>query len=191
MKKQIFSHSKLTTTLILVLFSGVVSSQTSLPIPHLKKKGNATQLIVGGKPFLMLGGELGNSNSSNTDYMNSIWPTLEKLNLNTVLAPVYWELIELQEGKFDFSLVNDLIAGALQRNIRLVLLWFGSWKNSMSCYAPAWVKNDYTRFPRARDINNKPVEILSPFVQANCDSDKKAFAELMKFVKKLTVNIIR
>jgi len=180
MKKEI---SKFITTFILSLFAGVAFSQTS-GVPHLQKKGTATQLIVDGKPFLMLGGELGNSSSSNTDYMNSIWPTLEKLNLNTVLAPVYWELIEPQEGKFNFSLVNDLILGARQRDIHLVLLWFGSWKNSMSCYAPAWVKNDFARFPRARDINNKPVEILSPFSKSNVDADKKAFAELMKFVKK-------
>lgn len=140
--------------------------------------------MVDGNPFLILGGELGNSSSSGTDYMNAIWPTLEKLNLNTVLAPVYWELVEPQEGRFDFSVVGDLIMGARQRDIRLVLLWFGSWKNSMSCYAPGWVKNDFERFPRARDNNNKPVEILSPFVKANLDADKKAFAELMKFVKK-------
>ncbi|HSH19517.1 MAG TPA: beta-galactosidase, partial [Draconibacterium sp.] len=142
-------------------------------------------MIVDGNPFLILGGELGNSSSSNTTYMNSIWPTLEKLNLNTVLAPVYWELIEPSEGKFDFSVVNDLILSARQRDIKLVLLWFGSWKNSMSCYAPGWVKNDYNRFPRARDNNNRPVEILSPFAKANIDADKKAFAELMKFVKKV------
>lgn len=181
MKKHV---SKFIGTFILILFGSVVFSHTSV-IPHLQKKGTATQLIVDGKPFLILGGELGNSSSSSTNYMNSIWPTLEKLNLNTVLAPVYWELVEPQEGKFDFSLVNDLILGARQRDIRLVLLWFGSWKNSMSCYAPAWVKNDFSRFPRARDINNKPVEILSPFSKSNLDADKKAFAELMKFVKKV------
>ena len=172
------------STFVFIFISGFVLAQSSKTIPHLQKKGSATQLIVDGKPFLMLGGELGNSSSSNSVYMDSIWPTLEKLNLNTVLAPVYWELIEPQEGKFDFSVVNDLILGARKRNIKLVLLWFGSWKNSMSCYAPAWVKKDFKRFPRSCDINNKPVEILSPFFEANIEADKKAFVELMKFVKK-------
>lgn len=172
------------TFAVFFLFTGFVFAQPVKNAPHLQKKGSATQLIVDGKPFLMLGGELGNSSSSDITYMDSIWPTLEKLNLNTVLAPVYWELIEPQEGKFDFSVVNDLILGARKRNIKLVLLWFGSWKNSMSCYAPAWVKKDFERFPRARDINNKPVEILSPFFRENVEADKKAFVELMKFVKK-------
>lgn len=172
-------------TVVFILITLSVMAQTSETIPHLQKKGSATQLIVGGKPFLMLGGELGNSSSSNIVYMDSIWPTLEKLNLNTVLAPVYWELIEPLEGKFDFSVVNELITGARKRNIRLVLLWFGSWKNSMSCYVPAWVKKDFQRFPRSRDEKNRPVEILSPFSEANIEADKKAFSELMKFVKKM------
>ncbi len=185
MKNCIKCFSSLLTIVVFLFFAGFSYAQPVQKIPHLQKKGSATQLIVDGKPFLMLGGELGNSSSSSTVYMDSIWPILEKLNLNTVLAPVYWELIEPQEGKFDFSVVNDLILGARQRNIRLVLLWFGSWKNSMSCYVPAWVKNDFKRFPRSRDINNKPVEILSPFFEANIDADKKAFVELMKFVKKV------
>jgi hypothetical protein len=170
---------------ILILNVSLVSAQSPKPIPHLQKKGSATQLIVDGKPFLILGGEPGNSSSSNSEFMNPIWSNLENLNLNTVLVPVYWELIEPQEGKFDFSLVNDLIIGARQHQLRLVLLWFGSWKNSMSCYAPGWVKKDYTRFPRARDNHNKPVEILSPFIKANINADKNAFAQLMNFVRKI------
>jgi beta-galactosidase GanA len=185
MKKFILLYYRCLLLVVMISIVNIGLAQTSMPIPHLQKKGSATQLIVDGKPFLMLGGELGNSSSSNSSYMDSIWPTLEKLNLNTILAPVYWELIEPQEGKFDFSVVRDLILGARQRNIHLVLLWFGSWKNSMSCYAPEWVKKDYIRFPRARDINNKPVEIMSPFAKTNFDADKKAFAELMKFVKKI------
>ena len=131
MKKFICQYFKYLPIIILTLAVSIALAQTPNSIPHLQKKGSATQLIVEGKPFLMLGGELGNSSSASTSYMNSIWPTLEKLNLNTILAPVYWELIEPQEGKFDFSLVEDLIFGARQRDIHLVLLWFGSWKNSM------------------------------------------------------------
>jgi beta-galactosidase GanA len=108
-------------------------------IPHLQKQQDATMLIVDGKPFLILGGELGNSSASSLDYMKPVWPKLAQMNLNTILAPVYWELIEPQEGKFDFAMVDGLINGARRHNLRLVLLWFGSWKNSMSCYVPAWV----------------------------------------------------
>ncbi len=131
------------------LFSSSLILQAQHNIPYLKKQGKATQLYLHDQPFLMLGGELGNSSSSSMAYMNQIWPTLDQMNLNTILATVYWELIEPQEGKFDFNLVDSLIISAREREMKLVLLWFGSWKNSMSCYVPSWVKNNIKRFPRA------------------------------------------
>jgi len=153
-------------------------------IPYLKKQGEAVQLIVDGKPFMILGGELGNSTASSLDIMKTVWPKLEQMNLNTVLVPVYWDLIEPTEGKFDFELLDGLLAGARKHNLRLVLLWFGSWKNSMSCYAPQWIKADQKRFPRARLKNGQAVEILSAFSKANLDADIKAFATLMRHLRK-------
>src|SRR5215475_10534841 len=128
-------------------------------LPHLRKQGAATQLIVDGKPFLLLGGELGNSTSSSLEYMRPVWPKLVSLNLNTVLVPVYWELIEPAEGKFDYGVVDGLIQEARRNKLRLVPLWFGSWKNSMSWYAPAWVKTDQKRFPRSQDGMGRGMEI--------------------------------
>ncbi|HYJ48048.1 MAG TPA: hypothetical protein VEV81_15665, partial [Pyrinomonadaceae bacterium] len=148
-------------------------------LPHLRRQGSATQLVVEGKPFLILGGELGNSTSSSLEYMRPVWPKLISLNLNTVLIPVYWELIEPVEGKFDFQLVDGLIEEARRRQLRLVPLWFGSWKNSMSCYAPAWVKTDQQRFPRVQDGAGHGMEILSPFSKENLDADARAFAAFM------------
>ena len=63
-------------------------------IPHLERQGSAIQLIVKGKPFLMLGGETGNSSASDLNYMKTIWPSIVKMHLNTLVVPVYWELIE-------------------------------------------------------------------------------------------------
>src|SRR3954467_11557830 len=100
--------------------------------PHLRKHGSATQLIVDGRPFLVLGGELHNSSASSTEYMRPIWERLVALNLNTVLATVAWEQIEPAEGQFAFTLVDGLIQAARQHGLRLILLWFGSWKNGMS-----------------------------------------------------------
>src|SRR6266545_4467128 len=128
-------------------------------LPHLRRQGAATQLIVDGKPFLVLGGELGNSSSSSLEYMRPVWPKLVALNLNTVLVPVYWELIEPVEGKFDFTLVDSLIQEARKHGLRLAPLWFASWKNSMSCYAPAWVKTNQQLFI--------PEAILGPLSAVN------------------------
>ena len=154
-------------------------------IPHLRKQGTATQLVVGGEPFLVLGGELGNSTSSSLEYMRPIWQKLVSLNLNTVLAPVYWELIEPDMGRFDFTLVDGLLQEARKHQLRLVLLWFASWKNSMSCYAPAWVKTDQKRFPRSQDRMGRGMEILSPLSQENAEADARAFASLMRHLREV------
>ena len=119
-------------------------------IPHLRKQGTATQLIVDGKPFLALSGELSNSTATSVEYMKLVWPRLVASKVNTVLAGVSWNQIEPQEGKFDFSVLDGVIQGARLHHMRLMLLWFGSWKNGLSSYAPDWVKKDFERFPRAQ-----------------------------------------
>jgi beta-galactosidase GanA len=170
------------------LISGCLFSSVGTPqpaIPHLRKQGTANQLVVGGKPFLVLGGELGNSTSSSLEYMRPIWQKLVSLNLNTVLAPVYWELIEPDAGRFDFTLVDGLLQESRKHQLRLVLLWFASWKNSMSCYAPAWVKTNQKRFPRSQDKMGRGMEILSPFSQENAEADARAFAGLMRHLREV------
>ncbi|OXA99020.1 mannonate dehydratase [Flavobacterium oncorhynchi] len=154
-------------------------------IPSLEKKGNKTQLIVNQKPFLIRGGELGNSSATSMESMETIWSKLVDMNLNTVLTPVYWELIEQEEGKFDFSLIDDLILRARKENLKLVFLWFGSWKNSMSSHAPAWVKLNQKKYPRVKDDQNRSHEILTPFSENNLQADLNAFKKLMTHIKEL------
>jgi beta-galactosidase GanA len=152
-------------------------------IPHLKRQGSTMQLIVNGKPLLMLAGETGNSSASDLKYMNTIWPKIVKMHLNTLVVPVYWDLIEPKEGIFNFTLVDSIITSARHYNIKLVFLWFGTWKNSMSCYVPLWIKTDEQRFPRARKKNGKAEEILTAFSKSNRDADAYAFSHLMKHVR--------
>jgi beta-galactosidase GanA len=154
-------------------------------IPHLERRGQATQLIVGGAPFLVLGGELGNSEASSREAMRAHWPKLQAMNLNTVLAPVYWELVEPEEGRFDFTTVDGLLEDARAHDMRLVLLWFGTWKNSMSSYAPAWVKRDTARFPRTVGAGGRAQEIISAFSAEARDADARAFAALMRHLREV------
>lgn len=164
-----------------ILFGSVTTMAQSLP--SLQRQGSAGHLLVNGKPFLVLGGELGNSSASSADYMRPVWRKLQAMHCNTVLAPVYWELIEPARGKFDFTTVDSLLAGARRHGIKLVFLWFGSWKNSMSCYVPAWVKRDYETYPRAYDARGQAQEILTPFSVNNLRADVDAFKALMKHIR--------
>ena len=150
-------------------------------IPHFKDG----RLIVDGKPFLILGGELGNSSASDREWLRPKWQKLKAANLNTVLAPVSWELIEPHEGEFDFSSVDWLIEDARANDLRLVILWFGAWKNSMSTYVPAWVKRDAKCFPRTTGPDGKAQEILSAFGEQTRDADARAFAALMRHLRQV------
>ena len=152
-------------------------------IPMLRKQGTATQLIVNGKPMLLIAGELGNSSASSAEYMAPHWPKLRAMNLNTVLAPVSWELIEPREGQFDWSSLDTMLRSARANDLKLVILWFGAWKNSMSTYVPSWVKRDQARFPRAALPSGEGVEILSAFAPATLTADARAYAAMMAHLK--------
>ena len=172
------------TSCLFASLSAVTFAANSPSLPHLEQRGGTRQLIVDGQPFLVLGGELHNSSSTSRAFMQPAWPQLTEMNLNTVLAAVPWDVIEPSEGKFDFTMVDQLIEDARAQKLRLVLLWFGSWKNGFSHYVPEWVKRDAARFPRAR-IRAGTVEILSTFSEANVAADAKAFAALMRHVRSI------
>jgi hypothetical protein len=154
-------------------------------IAHLRKQGTATQMIVDGKPFLMLAGELRNSTTSSLEFMKPVWPKLVALHINTVLAAVQWELLEPKQGQFDFTLVDAQIHAAESHNLRLAFLWFASWKNGESSYPPIWVKGDVDRFPRAQRKDGANTATLSTFSAANLNADSRAFAALMRHVKEV------
>jgi len=162
-----------------------VPTTAASEIPHLRKQGTATQQIVDGKPFLVLSGELTNNSATSVEYMKPIWSKLVEAKLNTVLATVAWNQIEPEEGKFDFAVPDGIIRDARSHNLHLVLLWFASWKNSLSSYPPDWVKRDFERFPRAQITGGKSIELLSPLSDANRDADARAFAALMRHVREI------
>jgi hypothetical protein len=152
-------------------------------IPHLEARGHAMQLIVDGSPWLMLAGELNNTAASDPAYLATVWPKLARLNLNTVLVAIGWDWVEPEEGRFDFSLVDGVLAGARRNHQRVVFLWFGAWKNGVSTFAPTWVKRDTQRFPRVRVGSGVAIEMLSPFSDAVRDADDRAYRRFMEHLK--------
>ena len=152
--------------------------------PRLEYRGNSTaRIVVNDRPMLMIGGELGNSSASTPEDVKRTFSHLHKLGLNTVLVPVSWELIEPQEGKYDMGTLDAILSEASRNELKVVLLWFGAWKNSMSCYAPEWFKRDVKRFPRAHTSEGKPVEEASSLSKNVLEADKRAFCRVMEYLR--------
>ncbi|GGH05044.1 DUF5597 domain-containing protein [Silvibacterium dinghuense] len=145
--------------------------------PRIVEQNGRHALLVDGKPYLILGGQINNS-SSWPGTMKDVWPTIEGMHANTVEAPVYWEQMEPRPGQFDFSLVDMLVNQAREHHVHLILLWFGTWKNGEMHYVPEWVKTDSVRYPRMIDERGQPIQVLSANSQANLDADRKAFVAL-------------
>src|ERR1035441_2342826 len=182
-KNLMFAFVLIVSLAVSTMFS---NAQDSSGAPHLRKQGTATQLIVDGKPFLALAGELGNNSATSLENMEPVWSKIVAGNLNTALIGISWAQFEPKEGKFDYTLVDGLIAKARENNLHIIFLWFASWKNGTSSFAPIWVKRDYQRFPRIQ-INNGstvsisgPVELLSTLGSATRDADAAAFGALMR-----------
>ncbi|WP_140986412.1 DUF5597 domain-containing protein [Asticcacaulis tiandongensis] len=178
----LFTALSLTASLAMPL------SAVAQDAPHLKKQGTATQLIVDGKPLLILGGELGNSTASDLKYLDGYWPTLKAIGLNTIIAPVEWDQIEPKEGIYDFAPLEGLIKQAEANNVKVVLLWFGAWKNSMSSYAPPYIKHNYKTYSRAQDDKGVPLDILSPYDPDNLTANQRVFGALMGHLKTFDKN---
>ncbi|KQM66313.1 hypothetical protein ASE65_14685 [Sphingomonas sp. Leaf16] len=144
--------------------------------------GTKPVLQVDGAPYLLLGMQLNNSSGFPAEFRR-LAPAIARSHANTVMAPIGWETIEPEEGRFDWTVVDGLIAEARAQDVRLVLLWFGTWKNGNMSYVPAWVKRDPKRFPRVMTAEGKPIEVLTPIATASRDADARAFAALMAHLK--------
>lgn len=142
-------------------------------------------LLINDKPFVAMAGELHNSTASSASYMreNHVFDRLKAMNLNTVLATVSWEIMEPQEGKYDFALLDTLISNARQRDMKLVVLWFGFQKNPFNTYAPSWVKKNPKRFPRVRNEKAEDMQLPSIFSDNLLKAETVAFTRLMQHIK--------
>ena len=175
----------LSLTLSLLMASGTMLAQDA-SLPHLEtNKQGQTHLIVDGQPFLMLGGELHNSSTGSAQYMAPIWQRMKEMHINTVIAPISWELLEPEEGRFDFTQLDNVVTGAREQGLHLVLLWFGSWKNGMSTYVPAWVKQNQKRFPYACFNDGTKIEALSTLGKESVHADARAYQTMMQHLKEI------
>ena len=172
----------------LLLFAALISLPFCPPAargadaPRIVEKDGRYALLVDGRPYLILGGQIHNSSGWPSE-LPQVWQSMEALHANTVEAPVYWEQVEELEGHFDFTNVDQIVEGARAHSLHVVLLWFGTWKNGNMHYVPAWVKQDPKRFPRVIRADGQPIDVLSPLGRATLGADKAAFVALMRHLK--------
>ena len=152
------------------------------PVPRLETRDGRHALIVDGQPFLMLAAQVNNSSNYATA-LPAVWPVIARLHANTVEIPVAWEQVEPVEGQFDFGFVQTLLDQARAHDTRVVLLWFGTWKNTSLAYTPEWVKRNNRRFPRMKTRDGKDHGVLSPMATTTRDADRRAFVALMRYLK--------
>ena len=152
------------------------------PIPRVVKKDGRYALMVDDAPYLMLGAQTHNS-SAWPGVLPKVWPAMEYLHVNTMETPVYWEQFEPKPGQYDHTAIDALLAGARQHHLRLVILWFGTWKNGSQHYMPEWMKLVPEKYPHLTDKNGVLADSPSPFAAESLELDKKAFTAFMRYLK--------
>jgi hypothetical protein len=163
--------------------AGALGRAAEAPLPKLITENGRHALLVDGRPFFMLGGQANNS-SAWPAMLPQVWSAIEGMHANTLEIPIYWQQIEPEEGRFDFSIMETIITQARERKIRLVLLWFATWKNGNTDYTPNWVKLNPKKYPHLVDRNGKVILSASPHSKAFMEADAKAFTAVMKHLKK-------
>jgi hypothetical protein len=183
--RSLFRFSIFSPVWALALFPFLaISSLSAAEAPRLVQKDGRYALLVDGRAYLILGGQIHNSSAWPSE-LPQVWESLAALHANTIEAPLYWEQFEPEPGKFDFTNVDVLLREARAHNFYVILLWFGTWKNGNMHYVPAWVKNDTTRFPRVIDQDGEPIDVLSPLSRNTLEADKSAFAALARHLNEV------
>jgi len=181
----VITDAKFVLPLTLLSSLSAFAAESGRPIPRIERVGIQYRLLVDGQPFLMLGGQAHNSSATRAEDLEPFWKSLVAIHANTAEVPLYWELIEPEPGKFDFHLIDEIVAGARRNGLRLVFLWFATWKNGNMDYTPEWLKGDPATYRHVVGPRGEEMWIVSPLCTAACDRDAAAFRAVMEHIRSI------
>ena len=139
---------------------------------------------VDGKSFFPLGGQVHNSSSYMPGGLDLAWQALAALQGEHRRDTGVLGADRAGAWSFRFQQRRHAcLRGAREHSLRLILLWFGTWKNGTMKYAPVWVKNNPRHFWRVISADGHPIGVLSAHCEATSAADRRAFCALMKYLQ--------
>ena len=117
---------------------------------ELRTVNGQEKLFVDGAPYLILAVQMNCDSCYSADTLEVLFQNAAKMGCNTVSVPFYWRRFEPEEGRYDTDFLESVLSRARKYALRVVLAWFGSYKNGALHYAPDWVLADTERFARVR-----------------------------------------
>ncbi len=151
--------------------------------PHLEVVNERVRLIVDDKPFLILGVQWDCDSCFSKEEMNPLFPEARRMGANVAALPLYWREVESNVGTYDFTMLEERLKQAREHDLRIVLLWFGTWKNACSFYAPDHVRDDHATFRYARDRDGNELVSFCPTSEVTWQADRDALVGVTRYLR--------
>jgi hypothetical protein len=148
-------------------------------IPQIVHVDGQPRLLVDGRPFLILGLQWDCDSCFSSEEMNSLFPHAAALGANTAALPLYWREVEPVPNHYDFSMLDERLRQAKANGLRVILLWFATWKNACAFYAPDYIRDDPSTYPRALDHTGRQMVSLCPSAATTWQRDRAALTAVM------------
>lgn len=152
-------------------------------IPFIEKRLNGGhRLVVDNEDFLILGLQWACNSCFDEETMGPLFEQAKKIGANTAVLPVYWSQLEPQPGKFDFSILDYEISMCRKYDLKLIPLWFASYKNAECCYAPHDIRTD----PSYRKVIRKDGSVQSACL---CPTGEDALKRDITAIRELALHL--
>jgi hypothetical protein len=157
----------------------------STPMPSIQRVNGQSRLIVDGAPFLILGVQWESDSCFSAEEMSPLFPHAAKLGANTATLPTYWREIEPETGRYVFTMLDERIRVARENGMRVIPLWFGTYKNGCLYYTPDWIQADPETYRLAVGRDGKQLVSLCPNCEATWQRDRDALKAIMAHLREV------